>query len=283
MQESGRWNPLESRSASMSPGIRTNPANRSKNTPERASDCNLGVTPFVWPDVNQVPQPAQAPQAPQTPQIVRVAPAQPVAVEAITTAEQVQAAHLRLDRLRSELQDAAERRNAVVSRLRTVDNDARDGYLQRLGVLDERIITIEREITQVNMRLSTAPPQALVAAAEVSRSDPDVEAFKEVMDEIVPIIAILSIFVFMPIAVAIARLIWRRATNAPRHAPVADHGTQQKLDHLQQAVDTIAIEVERISEGQRFVTKLMSDRSLGSGAAEPVRVGGAKSALPTER
>lgn len=232
--------------------------------------------------MNQI-QPAPAPQPPQSPQIVGVVtPQSQTGVQAITTAEQVHAAHLRLDRLRSELQDAAERRNAVVSRLRTVDNDARDGYLQRLGVLDERIITIEREITNVNLALSTAPPEAVVAASEMSAPDPDMRQFQEVMDEIVPIIAILSIFVFMPIAVAIARLIWRRATNAPRHAPVADPGTQQKLDHLQQAVDTIAIEVERISEGQRFVTKLMSDRSLGAGAAEPVRVG-VKSVVPSEQ
>ena len=220
--------------------------------------------------MNQI-QPAQAPQPPQSPQIAGVVTAQSqTGVQAITTAEQVHAAHLRLDRLRSELQDAAERRNAVVSRLRAVDNDARDGYLQRHGVLDERIITIEREITNVNLALSTAPPEALVAAAEINRSDPDVEAFKEVMDEIVPIIAILSIFVFMPIAVAIARLIWRRATNAPRHAPVADQGTQQRLDHLQQAVDTIAIEVERISENQRFVTKLLNDRGLAAGEAQHI-------------
>ena len=233
--------------------------------------------------MNQI-QPAQAPQPPQSPQIARVVTVQTqTGVQAITTGEQVHAAHLRLDRLRSELQDAAERRNAVVSRLRTVDNDARDGYLQRLAVLDERIITIEREITNVNLALSAAPPEAVVAASEMSAPNPDMRQFQEVMDEIVPIIAILSIFVFMPIAVAIARLIWRRATNAPRHAPVVDQGTQQKLDHLQQAVDTIAIEVERISEGQRFVTKLMSDRSLGSGAAEPVRVGATKSAVSSER
>jgi hypothetical protein len=92
----------------------------------------------------------------------------------------------------------------------------------------------------------------------------------------------VSIFIFMPIAIAIARLIWRRATRGGRTEAVVDHATQQKLDHLQQAVDTIAIEVERISEGQRFVTKLMSDRSLGAGAAEPVRVG-TKNAVPSER
>lgn len=229
-------------------------------------------------------QPAQAPQAPQSPQIIRVVtPQAPPGVQAITTAEQVQAAHYRLDRLRSELQDAAARRNTITDNLRRADVEARDGYLQRLEVLDERIITIEREITQVNLSLSTAPSDAVVAAEQRAAPDPDVQAFKEVMEEIVPIIAILSIFVFMPIAVAIARLIWRRATNAPRAVPATDHATQQKLDHLQQAVDTIAIEVERISEGQRFVTKVMSDRSLGSGAAEPVRVGAVKSALSSER
>ena len=204
-------------------------------------------------------------------------------VEAITTAEQVQAAHIRLDRLRRELQDAAERRNSISGNLRAADVEARDGYLKRLEILDERILTIEREITQTNLALSTAPPEALVAAADVGQqADPDLIVVRDAMERAIPIVAIVSIFVFMPIAIAIARLIWRRATGAPRAAAVPDHATQQKLDHLQQAVDTIAIEVERISEGQRFVTKLMSDRSLGAGVAEPVRVG-SKNAVSSER
>ena len=32
-----------------------------------------------------------------------------------------------------------------------------------------------------------------------------------------------------------------------------------RLGQLQQAVDTIAIEVERLSEGQRFTTKLLAE------------------------
>jgi hypothetical protein len=206
-------------------------------------------------------------------------------VQEITTAEQVQAAHLRLDRLRRELQDAAERRNSITSNLRGADVEAREGYLQRLAVLDERILTIEREITQTNLSLSTAPPEALVAAANANeRADPDLVIVRDALERAIPIVAIVSIFVLMPIAIAVARLIWRRATGAGRRAPAAvpDQATQQKLDHLQQAVDTIAIEVERISEGQRFVTKLMSDRSIGAGAAEPVRAG-VKSAIPSER
>jgi hypothetical protein len=37
--------------------------------------------------------------------------------------------------------------------------------------------------------------------------------------------------------------------------------SDERLARVEQAVESIAIEVERISEGQRFVTKLMSDRS----------------------
>ena len=33
------------------------------------------------------------------------------------------------------------------------------------------------------------------------------------------------------------------------------------LRHLQDAVDAIAIEVERLSEGQRFTTKLLADQA----------------------
>lgn len=101
--------------------------------------------------------------------------------------------------------------------------------------------------------------------------------------DVVAIVAILSVFVFMPFAIAFARLIWKRSSPPPR--PVADQATQQRLEHLQQSVDTIAVEVERISEGQRFVTRILSERErpgLGAGAAEAVRAP-KKSAIPTER
>ena len=78
------------------------------------------------------------------------------------------------------------------------------------------------------------------------------------------------------------RVLWRLGSQPPRRAAPA-LADSEELQRLQTAIDAIAIEVERISEGQRFVTKVMSDRSLGSGAAEPVRVGAAKSALSSER
>jgi len=37
--------------------------------------------------------------------------------------------------------------------------------------------------------------------------------------------------------------------------------SDDRLARLEQAMESIALEVERIGEGQRFVTKLMSDRA----------------------
>ena len=40
-----------------------------------------------------------------------------------------------------------------------------------------------------------------------------------------------------------------------------------RLERMEQALDAVAVEIERISEGQRFTTKLLSDR--GREAALP--------------
>lgn len=45
-----------------------------------------------------------------------------------------------------------------------------------------------------------------------------------------------------------------------------------RLERMEQAIDSIAVEVERISEGQRFTTKLLAERttpSAGPGSAPP--------------
>jgi hypothetical protein len=40
-----------------------------------------------------------------------------------------------------------------------------------------------------------------------------------------------------------------------------------RLERMEQAIDSVALEVERISEGQRFTTKLLSEGRSASGAS----------------
>ena len=63
------------------------------------------------------------------------------------------------------------------------------------------------------------------------------------------------IIIGLPIARALARRMDRRSTPAQ----VPQEVTSQ-LAQLNQSVDAIALEIERISEGQRFTTKLLSDQ-----------------------
>ena len=54
-----------------------------------------------------------------------------------------------------------------------------------------------------------------------------------------------------------ARILWRWGSiNPPKAATRDDDGRMQRLET---AVDTIAIEVERISEGQRFMVSLLAE------------------------
>ena len=70
-------------------------------------------------------------------------------------------------------------------------------------------------------------------------------------------------FVLMiPIVLAFARRIWVR--SGPRIASV-DFDSSPRLQRMEQAIESIAIEVERIGEAQRFTTKVLTER-----AADPV-------------
>ena len=58
----------------------------------------------------------------------------------------------------------------------------------------------------------------------------------------------------------VARAYAKRLDREPRE-PAVPPELQNRLERMEQALDSIAIEVERISEGQRFTTKLLAERS----------------------
>src|SRR5688500_2066547 len=57
----------------------------------------------------------------------------------------------------------------------------------------------------------------------------------------------------------------RRAVAAMRREPAMVGGAQ--MDELRNSLDAIAVEVERISEGQRFTARLVADRVAQSAPA----------------
>ena len=62
----------------------------------------------------------------------------------------------------------------------------------------------------------------------------------------------------IPLVIVHARKIWKRdsATQV-----TSSGSTDHRLERIEQAIDAMAVEVERVAESQRFMTKLLSDRT----------------------
>jgi hypothetical protein len=76
------------------------------------------------------------------------------------------------------------------------------------------------------------------------------------MPQGVVIVAIVAVFAGTMSGVL---KIWLNRPGWPVSSRAELKEIRDGIGHLQNAVDAIAIEVERLSEGQRFTTKLLSD------------------------
>ena len=123
----------------------------------------------------------------------------------------------------------------------------------------------------VQLSQAAAIPGAVVDPPRVIVRGPPEEAYV--------LGGLFMIIVLLPLSVAFARRIWRRSaavvTSFPREIT-------ERLARMEQAVEATAEEVERIGEGQRFLTKLFTEgegaRAIGAGAAQPLERKQAKSA-----
>lgn len=91
----------------------------------------------------------------------------------------------------------------------------------------------------------------------------------DIPGELIPIVLFIMMGITAigwPIARAIARKMDRESLQ-----PKIPLELQGRLERMELALDSIAVEVERISEGQRFTTKLLSERPQGAPQQLPPR------------
>lgn len=85
--------------------------------------------------------------------------------------------------------------------------------------------------------------------------NPEVLNFAQVAAIIVFLVGSLS---------AISFTFYRAILKAQRREALSAPQNDQRLEQLQQSVDAIAVEVERIAEAQRFSAKLLAERPEAS-------------------
>ena len=186
------------------------------------------------------------------------------------TRADVDALKARRSELSNQLESVDSRRSSLMKQLRTTgDPVAVKGLEARLALLDARQIQLETDLQQTGQLLSSVS-----AGTIASTSDPaKFGSFTTNQSMALSVLGI--IFIGFPLAIGIAKSMWRRSVK-PSVPPQALTETAQRLERLESSVDAIAIEIERISEGQRFVTKLLSEGqpapALGAGSSpETVR------------
>jgi len=85
-----------------------------------------------------------------------------------------------------------------------------------------------------------------------------------------PFLVPVAFFGFMAVAALAMSPIWRAiGRRMERRAVGNDPGRaeiSERMERMENALDAIAVQVERIAEGQRFTTKLLSDRVADSRA-----------------
>jgi hypothetical protein len=219
----------------------------------------------------QTPQPAQpaAPAVPGGPVIVQVTPGGEAAIRgtptAVFQAYQNQREELgnQLDRLEGQRRDISRRLQENEGPLNDVD---KKGLEARLAQVDARIAVTEKaiEVADANVAKAAAVPGAVVHPAPERPSGPP--------EEFIILPLVFTFVVLLPLSIAYARRIWRRSATAITSLPQEIYDRFARVD---QSLDAIAIEVERIGEGQRFLTRLHTEqqKALGAGAAERIDVG----------
>ncbi len=232
----------------------------------------------------------QAPQAPSppvnvpptqnlpAPQAAVLPDGQQIALQVPRTPAELDALRQRGNELSGQLISARTRRDRLVNQLRRGDPDEA-GVRQQVQYLDNRILSLEQAIDLNGKLIAGATPGAY--AGQNVFGPP----FTTRRMEVTPVLIVFILFVLAPAAFA---FVWRSLKKpTPAALPQGWNEHLQRVERVEQAVDTIAIEIERISEGQRFLTKTLAERgdvatpkALGAGAAEPISQAKARDAVP---
>jgi hypothetical protein len=211
--------------------------------------------PTPAPTVNAAPQAAGSPVTAPTPPVtvITLGPdGKPVTLSIPKTEAEVRELMAQRDELSSQLTSVASRRSDLAQEIiATTDAGIRAGLESRLGILDQRILQLETDLATTGRQLSSAPTE-LVAIAERRDRGRNDDGFEEGF--------FAGGFSALGLALVVGfflRRRWKRRRPAARGEIGAD--ASPRLERLEHGMDAIAVEIERISEGQRFVTRLLSE------------------------
>jgi ribosomal protein L29 len=218
---------------------------------------------MTMPVANQTPVPSAAPAAPGVPGV-------PVP-QAALAGQSIEALHAQVGDLNVQLAGLRAQWDGLQDQLNSMlkTNPSRPAVVAKWSDVGVQIAQVKGDIARVQAQIAEkqgTPVAGVPVPPDGFRNGPS-------PDKITDMAFVRLLVVLRPSSMAYARRLWRGKPVPPREP--RDDVSGKRLERMEQAIDAIAIEVERISEGQRFVTRLLTEGSapalsIGQGAAEPV-------------
>jgi hypothetical protein len=142
------------------------------------------------------------------------------------------------------------RREDLLDEIRSAPPGTEQGLLEHLKVVNERIVNIESDLERSGQTLRSGQvPVGLVIVPPRFQSSSDAAERG----------AAISAMVLIPIMFVFWASRWRRGKRREEHrSPEQD----ARFDRLEQAVDAIALEIERVGESQRYQQKVLAEANL---------------------
>ncbi|HEU5175535.1 MAG TPA: hypothetical protein VFT96_12320 [Gemmatimonadaceae bacterium] len=153
----------------------------------------------------------------------------------------------------------------------TISGAQRTALEQHYTTLNGRIIDMERQMQTADAEWSAAagvPGAAVEPRVSIRESGPP--------EEMLILGTIFTGIAGVILAAAFARRLIKGGGKVIAQIPAA---FEARFTRLEQSLDAVAIEIERVSEGQRFLTRVFADqnpRAVGAGPAQQVEVGAAE-------
>lgn len=183
--------------------------------------------------------------------VVAVTPSATIAYEA--------ARNMR-DELRSQRDALTSQRHSYLREIEDhgeVGGPAVTGMQQRITQIDARIADMDKLITTADAQVATA------AAVPGAVTEQPRDEFNGPPREVFMVAPFVVLALFLPVSVAVARRVWKRGTTRIAEFP---REVMDRLSRLEQMGEATSLEIERIGEGQRFVTRLLTERPERIGA-----------------
>ncbi len=205
-----------------------------------------------------------APQAPPLPAASPIPPVAPVLAPAQVTvggtslagpADIYRALRAQREELGDQLSELNNRRENIAGELEDpmLRGASRTGLETRITEIDARISSLDKQIADADAQVARAAavPGATVRPPEPPRTGPP--------EEIWPLSALFVLVAFLPLSIAYARRVWRRGAAAGVVVASLPKEMSERFVRMEQAVEATALEVERIGEGQRFMTRVLTE------------------------